>query len=167
MTCSCIYEAHCDPARAGCALAAGGTANEGGGICRRPADSPGSHAPAGASGDAPAGDGSQGPQDAQALRTRESDDRVGVGPTYDPIRAAARWLIPLFAPPGRALQPQWGAGLVTVEPAGDGQHEVAITHPVCSSFVKRRNSLVATVDLVALRSMAITLLAYCEAHPDG
>jgi hypothetical protein len=166
VTCSCIYASQCE-GRAGCALAADATVTPGGGIYRRRDDSTGSRAAPGASGDAPAGDGPQDPQGADALTTRERDQRVGVGPTYTAIRDAARWLVPLFAPPGRALQPQWGAGLVTVEPAGDGQHDVAITHPVCSRFVKRRNSLVATVGLVELRSMAITLLAYCETHPDG
>lgn len=94
----------------------------------------------------------------------EVDNRVGVGPTYDAIRDAARELVPLFSPPGRELSSHWGAGIVTVEPAGDERHDVAITHPVCSQFVKRRNSLVATVDLVELRATAITLLAYCEQH---
>jgi hypothetical protein len=33
MSCKCIYEAHCDPKRPGCRLAAGGTVNMGGGVC--------------------------------------------------------------------------------------------------------------------------------------
>lgn len=164
MSCSCIYAAHCDD-RAGCALSAGGTVNDYGGVCRRSSGSAGSRPAPGAC-DAPTrGDVPQGPVGGEPLTTRESDDRVGVGPTYDAIRAAARDLAPLFGqPPGVPAAPYWGAGLVLVEPAGDGRHDVAIVHPVCSSFVQRRNSLVATIDLVELRSMAITLLAYCETH---
>lgn len=95
---------------------------------------------------------------------RNLNDRVGVGPTYEVIRGAARDLAPLFMPPpGVPAQSHWGAGLVQVEPTDDGKHRVSITHPVCSQFEQRGNALVADVDIIELRCMAITLLAYCEA----
>lgn len=97
----------------------------------------------------------------------EKDDRVGVGPTYDAIREAARGLVSLFMPPlGVPAQPHWGAGLVQVEPTDQDKHCISITHPVCSQFEQRGNALFAEVDIVGLRAMAITLLAYCEAHEE-
>ena len=173
MTCSCIYTAHCDD-RAGCVLAAGATVNDGGGICRRRDDSTASRGQAGACGDAPAGDDRQGPQRETAAERAtdapdaESDARVGVGPVYAPVRDAARALAPVFQPPsGVPAQPHWGVGLgATIEPAGADQHALSFPHPVCSRFEQVGNSLVLLADLVEFRATAITLLAYCEAHPD-
>lgn len=98
--------------------------------------------------------------------TGRGDDRVGVGPEYEAIRAEAAKLAPLFHA-GTSPLGRWGAGLVDVEPGEDGKHEVSIIYPVVSRWEKppapRGNSLRTLADLVEIRATGIALLAYAEA----
>lgn len=92
-----------------------------------------------------------------------TSDPVGVGETYEPIRAAARDLLPLFLPTGVSCGTRWGASLVEIEATDEG-HKVSITYPHFSRWAKDlSNSVATTADLDEIRATAITLLAYCEA----
>lgn len=89
----------------------------------------------------------------------DDDGIVGEGKAYEPIRQAARDLVPLFSPCENA-QPWWSLGMLGgVQPSEDGSHLFWL-------MSQRRQGMGTElkIDLNQLRASAIGLLAYCEKH---
>lgn len=92
---------------------------------------------------------------------RPEDEKVGDGPLYETMRAEARKLVPLFAPGGvENCQPYWGAGICGVSRENDKN----IVSVLTIGREVRAASVVWEASIEELRSTAISLLVYCEAH---
>jgi hypothetical protein len=89
--------------------------------------------------------------------------RVGVGPLYETMRAEARKFVPLFAPGGvDNCQSYWDAGICGVSREDDKNVVSVLT----LHREVRPMAVVWEASIEELRSAAISLLVYCEAHDE-
>lgn len=91
------------------------------------------------------------------------DEKVGVGPLYEPLRAIARNLIPLFSPGGiERAQNWWGCGPFGMVHEDNGECMFVEVFP--DDWEKRALGINKSFDIDNLRACAISLLVYCEAY---
>lgn len=92
---------------------------------------------------------------------------VGEGPLYEPIREAARALLPEFDPweCGHRTDGQgWGAGPLSLYPTTEATHRLVALRDPIGKWVQQGTTFRTEVDLETLRAAAIGMLVYCEAQ---
>jgi hypothetical protein len=95
---------------------------------------------------------------------KPATERIGYGPLYEPIRDAARDLVPVWVPWGMEhTQNSWAAPPLSVETLDNGKHRLR-TLPALDWQKDQSPAIHCDVDLDSLRATAISLLVYCEAQ---